>query len=73
MGRCTKAAKSDWRLERMTVGRMEKREEGRRRKGRWRNEIGNDKRRRRRRRSVSESPTLVTTADGPKRAQDVFI
>jgi hypothetical protein len=70
VGRCTKAAKSDWRLERMTVGRMEKREEGRR-KGRWRNEIGNDKRRRRR--SVSESPTLVTTADGPKRAQDVFI
>lgn len=53
----------------MTVGRMRKREE-RRRTGRWRNEIGNDKRRRR---SVSESSTLVTTADGPKMAQDVFI
>lgn len=51
----------------MTVGRMRKREE-RRRTGRWRNEIGNDKRR-----SVSESSTLVTTADGPKKAQDVFI
>jgi hypothetical protein len=47
----------------MTVGRMRKRE-GRRRTGRWRSEIGNDKRRRRK--SVSEPSTLVTTADGPR-------